>query len=62
VIRRYLGSEDSQLARWLLERDVREMAIRIEPLQLTSWDFAERMGPAPGPPASPGGPERPATL
>lgn len=43
LIRRYLGSEDSSLARWLLARDVEECAIRIEPLQLRCWDYAQRM-------------------
>lgn len=46
VIRRYLGSEDSGFARWLLERPVEEMAIRIDPLRITSWDFRARMASA----------------
>jgi len=44
LVDRYLGTRDSRFARWLLGRGQREMAIRIEPLRMTSWDFANRMG------------------
>lgn len=40
---RYLGTRDSGFARWLLARQDREVAIRIEPDWLTSWDYGERM-------------------
>jgi hypothetical protein len=43
LIQRYLGSESSKLARWLLERSATEVAIRIDPLRLMSWDYAARM-------------------
>jgi nitroimidazol reductase NimA-like FMN-containing flavoprotein (pyridoxamine 5'-phosphate oxidase superfamily) len=46
AIRRYLGNEDSRLARWLLSRSEREVAIRIEPDRLSSFDFTERMKPS----------------
>ncbi len=45
LIDRYLHSRDSGFARWLLARQDDEMAIRIEPAWLTSWDFSARMKP-----------------
>jgi hypothetical protein len=46
VINRYLGSEESGLAKWLLRRPVNEQSIRLDPLRLTSWDFSVRMSDA----------------
>lgn len=46
AIDRYLGTQDSDFARWLLTRPVDEVAIRVEPLRMTSWDFARRMASA----------------
>lgn len=43
LIARYLGDETSELARWLLSRVDREVAIEIVPARLTSWDFTRRM-------------------
>lgn len=43
LITRYLGSTDSDLARWLLSRADNEVAIRIRPHWLVSWDFEDRM-------------------
>lgn len=43
LLERYLGGHDSKLARWLLSRADEEVALRIEPKWLTSWDFRERM-------------------
>ena len=43
LIRRYLGNEETPFARWLLARSRSEVALRIEPSQLLSWDFSERM-------------------
>ena len=43
LIGRYLGDETSELARWLLSRVDREVAIEIVPARLTSWDYGERM-------------------
>jgi nitroimidazol reductase NimA-like FMN-containing flavoprotein (pyridoxamine 5'-phosphate oxidase superfamily) len=40
---RYLGGDSSEFARWLLARRVAEVAIRIAPARLASWDFRERM-------------------
>jgi hypothetical protein len=43
LLRRYQGGEDGPLARWLLTRAAREVAIRIAPDRLVSWDYRERM-------------------
>ena len=43
LIERYLGGDDSRLARWLISRRKDEIALRITPNWLTSWDFSERM-------------------
>jgi hypothetical protein len=43
LIVRYFGSEDSELARWLLSRSDAEVAIRIEPIRIASWDYRKRM-------------------
>ncbi len=45
LIDRYLHSRDSGFARWLMARQDDEMAIRIQPVWLTSWDFSGRMQP-----------------
>lgn len=44
LLERYLGGHDSKLARWLLSRADEEVALRIRPKWLTSWDYRERMG------------------
>lgn len=43
LIQRYLGDEESSLARWLLSRRASEVAIRIIPTHLHSWDYTRRM-------------------
>jgi nitroimidazol reductase NimA-like FMN-containing flavoprotein (pyridoxamine 5'-phosphate oxidase superfamily) len=43
MIERYLGSEDSSLARRLLARPESEMTIRVKPCWITSWDYSARM-------------------
>lgn len=43
LIDRYVGTRESGFARWLIARADREVAIRIRPTWLTSWDFAKRM-------------------
>ena len=43
LIQRYLGDEKSSLARWLLSRRATEVAIRIVPSYLHSWDYTRRM-------------------
>jgi nitroimidazol reductase NimA-like FMN-containing flavoprotein (pyridoxamine 5'-phosphate oxidase superfamily) len=46
LIQRYLGTSNSKLAGWLLERAEDETAIVIEPQTLVSWDYSSRMEPA----------------
>ncbi len=46
LVERYLGTQDSEFARWLMQRAEHEVAIRIEPDWLTSWDFRGRMNAA----------------
>ena len=43
LIDRYLGTRDTRFARWLIGRGDAEVAIRIRPDWLTSWDFSARM-------------------
>lgn len=43
LIARYLPGDDSPLARWLLSRVDGEVALRIEPQRLVSWDYSDRM-------------------
>jgi nitroimidazol reductase NimA-like FMN-containing flavoprotein (pyridoxamine 5'-phosphate oxidase superfamily) len=43
LIRRYLGSEQTPFVRWLLSRRSEEVALRIAPTRLSSWDFSARM-------------------
>lgn len=40
---RYLGGDSSEFAVWLLSRRVDEVAIRIAPTRVSSWDFRGRM-------------------
>jgi hypothetical protein len=43
LIDRYLGNRESDFARWLVKRADNEVAIKIEPTWITSWDFSPRM-------------------
>lgn len=43
LIERYLGSGPSPLADWLLSRIDSEIAIRIDGLTVSSWDYSARM-------------------
>lgn len=43
LISRYQGNESTQLSEWLLGRIESEIAIRISPRTLTSWDYSPRM-------------------
>jgi len=43
LIDRYLGDRDTQFATWLMGRFATEVAVKIEPDWLTSWDFSSRM-------------------
>jgi hypothetical protein len=44
LVERYLDGPDTPFARWLLNRDVEETALALEPQTLVSWDFRPRMG------------------
>jgi len=43
LIQRYLGTTVSPLARQLLSRAADEVAIRLTPTRLSSWDYRQRM-------------------
>ncbi|MCU4801272.1 pyridoxamine 5'-phosphate oxidase family protein [Halobacteria archaeon HArc-gm2] len=43
LVERYLGGTDSSLARYLLSDDRDEVRIRIDPREIYSWDYTERM-------------------
>lgn len=43
LLKRYLGSTDSELAAWLLDEDRKEVRIRVSPRRVYSWDYSERM-------------------
>ena len=43
LLHRYLGGTTSDLAQWLLARSASEVALRIVPRTLTSWDYRSRM-------------------
>jgi nitroimidazol reductase NimA-like FMN-containing flavoprotein (pyridoxamine 5'-phosphate oxidase superfamily) len=43
LLERYRIPHDSKLGSWLLSRSADEIAIRIEPNWIGSWDFTERM-------------------
>ena len=43
LIKRYLGGTESQLATRLLARAESEVALRLDALRVSTWDFTERM-------------------
>lgn len=43
LIQRYQGTERSDLSDWLLSRIDNEVAIRIQPRIVASWDYSHRM-------------------
>ena len=43
LLTRYLGTTDSKLGRFLLSRGDEELAIRLRPRSVASWDYTERM-------------------
>jgi nitroimidazol reductase NimA-like FMN-containing flavoprotein (pyridoxamine 5'-phosphate oxidase superfamily) len=52
LLDRYQGGTSSALARWLLARAATEVALRVVPTTLASWDFTARMSdPPPEPPS-----------
>jgi hypothetical protein len=46
LLRRYLGSTDSNLGRFLLGRADEELVVRLRPSWLGSWDYSDRMDDA----------------
>lgn len=46
LVERYLGGTESSLAEWLLSEDHDEVSIRIDPREIYSWDFSDRMDDA----------------
>lgn len=46
LLRRYLGSTDSNLGRFLLGRADEELVIRLQPQRIDSWDYSDRMSDA----------------
>lgn len=43
LVGRYLGTDESSLARWLLSDDREEVRIEIRPDRIYSWDYSKRM-------------------
>ncbi len=43
LIPRYPGNAESRFAKWFMGRSDEEYVIRLGPVQLTSWDYSERM-------------------
>ena len=43
LLKRYLGSTDSSLGRFLLGRADEELVVRLRPIRIASWDYTERM-------------------
>lgn len=46
LIERYQGTKQTELSDWLLSRVESEVAVRIEPRTISSWDFSHRMDAA----------------
>ena len=49
LLARYLDASNAPLATWLRDRSDDEVAIRLDDLTLSSWDFSARMVAQPGP-------------
>jgi hypothetical protein len=43
LLQRFLGGTESGLAKWLLSRSEEEYVVRLKPVQITSWDYSDRM-------------------
>ena len=43
LVERYLGGTESELAEWLLSDAREEVRIRIQPHEMYSWDYTDRM-------------------
>ncbi len=46
LLRRYLGSTESSLGRFLLARAEEELVVRLQPSWIGSWDYSRRMDDA----------------
>ena len=44
LIQRYQGNERTELSDWLFSRVDSEVAVRIEPRTVSTWDYSSRMG------------------
>ena len=53
---RALGNDAGAFARWLLGRETPEVVLRLDPVEVSSWDYRARMAPATAAPgtAAPG--------
>ena len=45
LLDRYLGQENQGLRQWLLQRADDEVAVVLEDLAVSTWDFSGRMSP-----------------
>ena len=43
LVHKYIAEQESDFSRWLLARKDTEIAIKLEPFQITSWDYSPRM-------------------
>jgi|TARA_B100000700_G_C15057790_1_gene863876 hypothetical protein len=43
LVDKYIAEQESDFSRWLLARKDTEIAIKLEPLKITSWDYSTRM-------------------
>ena len=46
LVMKYLGHDNSSLAKWLLNREDAEQIIIIKPIRMMSWDYSDRMSEA----------------
>jgi len=43
LVSRYLGGTEGSFARWLLGRTSPEVVLRLDPVEVSSWDYSRRM-------------------
>lgn len=43
LVERYLGGTEGRFASWLLERTTPEVVLRLDPVEVSSWDYRSRM-------------------
>ena len=43
LVARYLGGVESPFAHWLLGRGTPEVVLRLDPVEVSSWDYTQRM-------------------